>query len=155
MSSRVVQTDGAMVDTIAMETMALHQPLFPHYGDRERLILLALDAIAGVGAVVVGIGLIGGWIEMSTAYLDDTPFNSYLIPGLLLIFIVGGALLATSFLVASRSKIALHASLVSGFMLLGWISIEIMLIGMVTWLQPIMGATGVAIALIAVIASRR
>jgi len=146
---------GSVFDTMAMETMALTQPAFPHYGERQRQIMAAINAIAGVGAIAVGVGLIGGWIGMSTSYLADTPFNSYLIPGLLLIVIVGGGLLTASYLAASRSNFALQASLASGFMLLGWVSFEIMLIGMINWLQPLMGVTGVAIAVMAVIYSRR
>jgi hypothetical protein len=157
MSIGAARLGGAIFDTgpMAMETMTLTQPVFPHYGERQRRIVAAVNALAGVGAIVVGAGLIGGWIGMSTSYLADTPFDSYLIPGLLLIVIVGGALLIASYLAATRSNFALQASLASGFMLLGWISFEIMLIGMVNWLQPLMGATGVAIALMAVIYSRR
>lgn len=132
-----------------------YSPTYPHYGPRERRILLALDLVIGVCAIVGGIGLIGGWIGIGTSNLKGSLFDSYLFPGLLLSIVVGGALLAAAVLVFLRSRIALQASLTAGFMLLGWITAAIWQIGMVSWLQPLMGAAGVLIAVSAVHFSRR
>lgn len=130
-------------------------PAYPHYGPRERRVLLALDLVIGVCAIVGGIGLIGGWVGIGTSYLRDSLFDSYLIPGLLLSIVVGGALLAAAVLVFLRTRVALQASLTAGFALLGWITAGIWQIGMASWLQPLMGAAGVLIAVTAVYYSRR
>jgi hypothetical protein len=128
---------------------------YPHYGPRERRILLALDVAIGVCAIVGGIGLIGGWVGIGTSNLQGSLFDSYLIPGLLLSILVGGALLTAAYLVWSRSAIALQGSLTAGFALLGWITAGIWQIGMASWLQPLMGVAGVLIAVTAVHFSRR
>jgi hypothetical protein len=128
---------------------------YPRYSARQRLALLAIELIVGVGSVIGGLGLATGWIEASDGYLKDAPVDSYVLPGLFLAIVIGGASLAAAFLVASRSYLALPFSFLTGFLLLGWIALQIYYIGLINWLQPAMGAAGIAIACIAVAASRR
>ena len=140
---------------MGMKTMPATPSTNPHYTSRQRVTLLILEAVAGISAVGGGIGLIGGWLDISTSHLDGTPFNSYVIPGLILLFVVGGLLLTAAWTVWSDGRFALEASLAAGFMLLGWFSVQIMMIGLLNWLQPLFAAIGVVIAVIAVAASRR
>ena len=139
----------------AMETTLSNQPASPHYGPRQRVELLVLEAIAGVSAVAGGIGLVFDWLGVNKSRLDGSPFNSFLIPGLILLVAVGGLLLSATWMVWTRSKLALEVSLAAGFILLGWFSVQIIMIGLFNWLQPIMASVGVAIAVIAVSSSRR
>jgi len=126
-----------------------------HYSARQRSVLFVLETITGISSVIGGIGLITGWLDVSKSHLEQTPFNSYVIPGLILLLAVGGLLVAAAWMVKSNGKYALEASLAAGFMLLGWFSVQIIMIGLFSWLQPILGGAGVAIAVIAVAASRR
>ena len=136
-------------------TAGVMQSANPHYSARQRIVLLVLETLSGVSAVLGGIGLIGGWLGLSKSHLEQTPFDSYAIPGLILVFVVGGLLGIAAWMVKSNGKYALEASLTAGFVLLGWIAIQIIMIGLISWLQPILGGAGVTIAVIAVAASRR
>ena len=140
----------------AMEaTAGVMQSANPHYSARQRLVLLVLETITGLSSVIGGIGLITGWLDVSKSHLEQTPFNSYVIPGLILLFGVGALLMAAAWIVKSNGKYALEASLAAGFMLLGWFSVQIIMIGLFSWLQPILATAGITIAVIAVAASRR
>jgi hypothetical protein len=77
----------------------------------------------------------GGFYGMSGAegvpreWLDGTPFRSYRIPSLILFVVVGGGLFVAA---------------------VGWIGVQVAVIGYVSWLQP---ATACAGALALVLAS--
>jgi hypothetical protein len=106
-------------------------------GSRTRDLLLgALFAFAALNAFG------GGWYGMAGAedvpveWLNDTPFTSYFIPGLILFVIVGGA-----FLIAAVAFFRHHALAVTlGFVAVGivliWLTVQILMIGYVSWMQP-------------------
>jgi hypothetical protein len=80
-------------------------------------------------------GLIGA-PGVPLAWLQRTPFTSYLIPSLVLLVLVGGSQAAAGRSIATRSPRARGASLIAGAVLLGWIGTQVALIGYVSWLQP-------------------
>jgi hypothetical protein len=85
---------------------------------------MAIEFFVGLMAVPCGILLIVNGLGMSRDVLDGTPFGSFLIPGLVLAFVVGGSLLAAAYLEWRRKSIAPLASTGAGCVLLGWIVIE-------------------------------
>ncbi len=90
--------------------------------------LLALLLAVGLLAVACGIVLIVNGLGMPLSTLATTPFDSFLIPGLLLSVVVGGSLLGAACLIWVRHPLAWIASLGAGLILLGWIVVEAVMI---------------------------
>lgn len=106
----------------------------------------------GVGALYGGLHLIsdpsGKSLELSVNWLRYSPFKDYLIPGIIL-FISNGLfsliVLWQQWFNKKRSSLYVIAQ---GLILLGWIFIQILLIRTVYFLHIIMGAAGLALALL-------
>lgn len=60
--------------------------------------------------------------------LEDSPFTSFVIPGLILCFIVGGSMLVAARLIWFEHKLAPMSAFAAGCILLGWISVEALMI---------------------------
>jgi len=106
----------------------------------------------GVGALYGGLNLIthpdGSSMQMSMDFLKHTPFQNYLIPGIIL-FIVNG-LFSFIFLTALIFRLWYAAWLVlaQGIILSGWICIQIVLIQTIHLLHIIMGSVGIALIVV-------
>jgi hypothetical protein len=126
-------------------------------------ILVVLIALLAIGASGGGIAMLadtsGGVIKMPLTVLAGTPFSSFLIPGLILLILLG---LLPGFLVyplirkpdwrrAGLLNVyrgrhwAWTYSLYTGVMLSLWIDIQVMFVGYIHPLQTICGVGGVAI----------
>jgi hypothetical protein len=79
------------------------------------LLAVALPAVAG------GIGLLTGVIEPPAEDLADTPFDSYVIPGVLLAVVVGGSSAIAAAAVWRRHRLGPAVALVAGLGLMIWI----------------------------------
>jgi hypothetical protein len=119
----------------------------PH---RKPVIALALAvticaAAGAVALVVAGAGNRGIPHEL----LSGTPFDTFLIPGLLLGVVVGGSSLACAILAWRRSRGAVEATLVAGGALTVWIVVESIIVP-ASWLQGVFGALGLALVVLGV-----
>jgi len=119
----------------------------------SRWLLLAIALCLAVGAIPVGIGFVvrpdGSLLGMPKSVLASTPFTDFLVPGLLLAVTVGGSTLAAAVLVASSARRASLVSLAAGIVVVGWIVVQVWLIGFVSALQPLvcgLGLTMIALA---------
>lgn len=103
--------------------------------------------INGIGAVYGGMHLMffpdGSSIQLTSEWLRFTPFTNYLIPGIIL-FIFNGlfSLFVFISILINHSKY-LHLVLIQGFILLGWICIQMLLIRTIYFLHIIMLAIGI------------
>lgn len=97
--------------------------------------LLTLMAISAFGGGIYG--LLGA-PELPTAWLAGSPFDSYLIPSIVLLVVVGGSQAVAAVEVFGRSRWASTLAALAGAILLGWIVAEVIFIGYVSWLQPAM-----------------
>ena len=113
-----------------------------------RTTLVVLEILIGVAAVAGGVYALTGASSVSREYLQGTPFRSYLVPGLVLLVVVGGSMLLAASLLASDARLARVASLEAGVILAAWIGIQVSLIGYRSWLQPLMGGLGVLIVVL-------
>ncbi len=85
--------------------------------------------LVGVSAVIGGYGLITtNGLGMPTSWLEGSPFKSYLFPGLILTFIIGGIFITTSVLIFMKYKYAMQASVIAGICLVIWIFTEVYII---------------------------
>ena len=111
------------------------------------LLAVALPAVAG------GIGLLTGVIEPPAEDLADTPFDSYVIPGVLLAVVVGGSSAIASAAVWRRHRLGPAVALVAGLGLMIWIVVQMTMIQF-SPLQPAYLVAGAAIAALAIVLLR-
>lgn len=91
------------------------------------MVLVAVAAFVGgyyamVGAPAVPVG-----------WLRGTPFRSYFLPGLILFELVGGSMLFAGLAVLARVRFARLVATVASLILVGWLLVELAVIGSVTW----------------------
>lgn len=111
--------------------------------------LAALLATVAINAFAGGVyGMLGAQAVPRT-WLAGTPFTSYFVPSVILFAIVGGSLAVAATGVFVGHRHARAWSLAAAAIVLGWITVQIAMIGLVSWLQPAIAIAGVAIAVLA------
>ena len=112
----------------------------------------AVTAIAGGTELVI-------WRQgnryVPIALLEKTPFQTFLIPGLLLGLLVGGASLWCAILAWRRSTYAIDGTLFAGATLALWIVSEVALLRSIHPLHVFFGILGLAILLLGLLAALR
>ena len=91
---------------------------------------------------VLGVFLNGAGVPL--AYLENTPFTSYVAPGLILAVVVGGTQVSAAIGQLKRTNRSNALSAVAGFGMLTWIFVELALMSEYSWLQAVYFAVGVA-----------
>jgi len=126
------------------------------------LALLILTAVQAVGAIAGGIGLVQDPINnigLPVSQLKGTPFKDYLIPGLILLIVVGLLALLVLAGLLRRWKPAWWLSLASGGGLVIWIVAEVVLLGNLggagIGMQIAFGLIGAAIVALTLLRSTR
>ncbi len=118
-----------------------------------RPLLFFLLVFAGSTSFVSGLMMIsspdGSNLNLTLSLLEGTPFDNYLIPGIILAFIVGGINLAAVALNLQRHKARYSWAQAGGVVLGGWIIVQMILINTVHWLHFIFLGLGVLIILVA------
>jgi hypothetical protein len=113
--------------------------------------------VVGIPAVVGGLALVaapdGAYVHMPVSALVHSPFTSFLIPGLLLMLVIGVGSTITGVLVARDAISAGSLAFVSGAALLVWIATEMVLLRTIHPLQLLY--LGIALAIMAVALRRR
>ncbi|MFN7914838.1 MAG: hypothetical protein U0Q55_05820 [Vicinamibacterales bacterium] len=113
-----------------------------------RRTLAGLQMLVGLNALGGGIYGMAGARGIPVAWLAGTPFRSYLIPSLVLVVLVGGASLTAALAIVRGWPSAALVNAVAAGVLLAWITIQVGLIGYVSWLQPVMFAAGLLLLLV-------
>jgi hypothetical protein len=123
---------------------------------------LILAAVQAAGAIGGGIGLVQDPVNnigMPVSLLDGTPFKDYLIPGLILLIVVGLFSLLVFVGLLLRWKAAWWLALASGGGLVIWIVSEVALLGYLPGagigLQILFGLVGVAILVLTLVRPTR
>ena len=94
----------------------------------------ALLAIVGIAAAFGGIYAITGARGVPTEWLAGSPFSDYVVPGIVLLSIVGGSLLVAAAAVLARTRWRRVALLAAGAVMLTWIGTQVVIIGPRSWL---------------------
>jgi hypothetical protein len=116
--------------------------------------LIGLCGFLGITAAAGGIGLLTGWIAPGEEMLESSPFGSYVIPGVVLLLVVGGSGLMATLALLRRSAMAGPAAAFAGLMIIGFEIVEYAVIGF-HWLQVAYVAVGVLIIALAGLLARR
>ena len=90
-------------------------------------VFLGVGALGGGGALVLGSR--GEIIPLPLSALNGSPFETYLVPGLILFCALGLGPLAAALLAWRRHPLAPIATLVVGVALLIWMAVEIAIVG--------------------------
>jgi hypothetical protein len=96
-------------------------------------VLVAFGALSALAGAVLAIAANGAGVPL--AYLENSPFASFLVPGLILGGVVGGTQLAAAIALLAKWRMALLLSAVAGFGMLIWIFVELAMIREFSWLQ--------------------
>ena len=94
------------------------------------LVLLTLNALAGGYYGMAGAG------NVPVEWLKGSPFRTYFIPVLFLFLVVGGSALIAAIAVLRRWRIAHKAAFSCGIIVLLWLTVQLIIIGYVSWMQP-------------------
>jgi len=113
-------------------------------------ILLSVGALGG--GLVLMIAPRGQIMPLPLSALAGSPFDTYLVPGLILFGVLGLGPLVAARLAWLRNPLAPTAAFVVGTALLIWVAVEVAIIGYSNEppLQAIYGILGVAIVLVAI-----
>ncbi len=123
---------------------------------------VVLAGVQAAGAIGGGVGLVQDPVKnigMPLSLLDGTPFKDYLIPGLILLIVVGLFSLLVFVGLLLKWKAAWWLSLASGGGLIIWIAAEVALLGYLPGagigLQIVFGLIGVAIVALTLVRPTR
>ncbi len=111
----------------------------------SRHLLLALLALLGLNALGGGLYGMAGAQGVPTAPLAGTPFASYFVPSLILFTVVGGALVLAAIMLWIGHAQARRVAFASAAIVLGWIAVQVLMVGFISWLQPVVAALGAII----------
>lgn len=133
-----------------------------HPGPRRRTIaawaLLALLLLQGLGGTAGGLSLSlrpnGSIMRMPVSYLEGSPFADYLVPGLVLLVVLGIAPLVAIVALWLRRAWGWYLAFAIGCGLVIFEIVEVRFIPF-SWLQPVFGVVGALIALICLLPSVR
>jgi len=120
-----------------------------------RIAIIALQFLVMINAFGGGYYAMSGAPAWDQAWLDGSPFHSFFVPGLVLFVVIGGGMGAAAISWLLKSRIAPWLSLGMGVTLIGWIVIQVSIIGYVSPLQPIFFTAGSAVAGLALVCLRR
>jgi hypothetical protein len=103
---------------------------------RLRISVIAVDLFEAASAAVGAVGLLTGFMNIPVSALSGTPFADFTVPALLLGLVVGGsALVAALIAMFGPRSIDALASVGAGCITVGWLSVEIAMIGLGSWAQ--------------------
>jgi hypothetical protein len=94
------------------------------------LLLLAINAFGG------GYYGMAGAKNVPPEWLKGSPFHNYFVPSLILFVCVGGSALLAAILVFKQHSIARKAAFSCGVIVLVWLTVQVVIIGYVSWMQP-------------------
>jgi hypothetical protein len=127
-----------------------HRPPFSRFAGAS----IALEILLSIGALGGGLILIvaprGEIIPLPLSALRGSPFDTYLVPGMILFAVLGFGPLVAAALAWRRHPLAPLAAIGTGVALLIWLTVEVAIVG---WsndppLQPIYLALGIAITVL-------
>ncbi|MBA3822984.1 MAG: hypothetical protein H0X24_03645 [Ktedonobacterales bacterium] len=98
--------------------------------------LIGVAAFAALSAIGGGIGLMAtNSLGIPLDYLRSTPFTTYFMPGVILSVVVGGSALAATLLLLRHQRWADLTAFGAGAIMAGWIVVEVLMLGQLSWLQ--------------------
>ena len=113
-----------------------------------RTIVIALDIVLGAAAVAGGAYAMAGGGRISREWLRATSFRSSFWPGLVLLVVCGGSLLAAAALLTADAHNGRLVSVEAGVVLVGWAGAMFSALGYRHWSQLLPAALGIAVVVL-------
>ncbi|MDD3743519.1 MAG: hypothetical protein PHX54_07865 [Lentimicrobiaceae bacterium] len=113
------------------------------------LVILALNAFGG------GYYALAGAKGIPVEWLKGSPFHSYVIPGLFLLIVIGGGALVTAIMVFAGHRKAFLWNLILCLIVFAWLIIQVSIIGLVSFMQPVTALATMLILLLSLIYKNR
>jgi hypothetical protein len=108
------------------------------------IILLFFNVISAFyGGILLVLDPSGELMQIPAALLQSSPFDSFLIPGLILLIVIGTGSLITAILTIRKSKSYYKWVVTMGSGLIIWILTELLMIREFSMLQVIYGGLGI------------
>lgn len=109
-----------------------------------RKIISFLEFLVGLSAIAGGYGLITtNGLGMPVVWLKDSVFTSFIYPGIVLLFIVGGTYIISAVCVWKKKIYMNEAQIITGFALMIWIFTEMYIIKQPHILQVVYFGIGI------------
>lgn len=122
-------------------------------------LLLACLLFLGVSAVYGGLSLVldptGGILGLPFEWIQETVFGTYLVPGLVLLGLLGIGSFVVAYGTIRRAPWAWPAGIGLGVATIVWIVVQLATVRRYFFLQPAIAAVGVAIVLLLAVPSMR
>ena len=100
-----------------------------------------IQLLIGLGGIASGLMFIiapdGSLMGISTEVLIDTPFKDYLIPGILLLILIGLGHIFAAILSFQKNRFSHYIDVAIGFAMAIWIIVQLVMIGYQSFLQPL------------------
>ena len=113
-----------------------------------RAALIVLEILIGAAAVAGGAYALLGAPGVPSEWLRGTLFKTYFLPGLLLLFVVGGSMAAGAAILLGGASLARVVSLEAGILLLAWMVAQLSMIGYRHWTQPLLVLLGLGVVVL-------
>ena len=97
----------------------------------------------------------GSALNMSVELLEHSPFSTFLIPGIILFFLIGLLSLWTAWLTNRNHDYFVPMIFLQGCLLLGWIAIQIIMIQTINYLHLTFGSASLLLIISALMLSRK
>jgi hypothetical protein len=111
-------------------------------------LILFVAVTATVSGALLAIYPDGSLFHVSTVILKTTPFSNFLVPGLILCLVVGGSNILALILHLKAHPLRSSWTITGGIMVVGWVVVQMLLIGAVHWLQFVYLGIGIMILLL-------
>jgi hypothetical protein len=115
----------------------------------NRYLLGVLLAFGAINAFAGGYYGLSGAPGVPLDWLAGSPFKNYFIPSLILLVVVGGAFSFAAMTVFARSRLARVSAFAAGIVVLVWITVQLAIIGYVSWMQPATLIAGILVLMLA------
>ena len=107
--------------------------------------LFFLGGSAFVGAIPMIVDPAGRTIGMPLSLLDQTPFHSFLLPGIILLVCNGLLSLAITVPVLRNSRSSGSLVIFQGCVIFGWITVQVFMIRTLHWLHFLYWGVGIVL----------
>lgn len=119
------------------------------------VLLIIIEFFNGLSGLAGGFGLISdptaASLGMELSWLEGTPFNTYLIPGIVLLAFNGLGNIIAAILSLRKNKYMNKVAIFFGFGMMIWIASQVLWIGYKSFLQPLYFSTGLVQAILGLI----
>lgn len=129
----------------------------PTHGTGRRVTrwsLIALEVLIAANAIYGGLGLIGSGLGMPQEWLADTPFDSWVLPGVALLIVIAVPMTIAAGAEITRATWAYRMSVTAGVLQIGWIVAQVLVLRRYFFLQPVLFVLGSLVILLAWLAHR-